>query len=86
MCLPPLTWQSIDIDFTAARFDADENKISSAKITVHQNGVLVHDNFEIPSETGGGPSGPRKEVARGPIYFQNHGNPNQFRNVWVIEK
>jgi len=85
MCLPPLSWQSFDLKFTAARFDG-EQKISNARITVWQNGVLIHEDFELPLGTGGGPSGPRAEVARGPITFQNHHNPVQFRNIWLVER
>ncbi|MBK1875997.1 3-keto-disaccharide hydrolase [Pelagicoccus mobilis] len=85
MCLPPLSWQSLDIEFTAARFEG-EKKISSARISVWQNGVLIHDDFVLPSGTGGGPRGPRPEVAQGPILIQNHHNPTQYRNIWVIEK
>lgn len=85
MCLPPLTWQTFDVDFTAARFDGDK-KVTDARMTVHQNGVLIHDDVTLPEGTGGGPRGPRAEVPRGPIYFQSHGNPVQYRNVWVVEK
>ena len=84
MCLPPLSWQTFDVKFTAARFENDK-KVSSARMTVHQNGVLIHDNFELPEGTGGGPSGPRPEVTEGPIYIQNHHNPTQYRNIWVVE-
>jgi hypothetical protein len=86
MALPPLSWESFDVDFTAARFDEAGKKTSEARITVAQNGVKTHDNVALPRGTGGGPKGPRPEVASGAIYFQSHGNPNQFRNVWIVEK
>ncbi|MCM2369162.1 3-keto-disaccharide hydrolase [Aporhodopirellula aestuarii] len=84
MCLPPLSWQSFDIEFTAARFE-DGMKVTDARMTVHQNGMLIHDDVPLPEGTGGGPSGPRAEVPRGPIYVQSHGNPVQYRNIWVTE-
>ncbi|MGE5610936.1 MAG: DUF1080 domain-containing protein [Bacillota bacterium] len=83
MCLPPLQWQTYDIDFTAAKFDASGKKTANAKVTVKLNGVLIHEGFEIPKKTGGGSAeGP----TAGPIQLQNHGNPVYFRNVWVVEK
>ena len=85
VCLPPLVWQSYDIEFTAAHFEGDR-KMTPALITVHHNGVLIHEDYQIPLGTGGGPSGPRAEVAEGPIMFQNHHNPVVFRNIWVIDK
>lgn len=84
MCLAPLSWQSFDIDFTAARFDGDR-KITPARISVWQNGVLIHESFELPEGTGGGPKGARPEVAEGALYIQRHHNPVQYRNIWVIE-
>ncbi|MEM9645743.1 MAG: DUF1080 domain-containing protein, partial [Planctomycetota bacterium] len=85
MCLPPLSWQTLDIDFTAARF-RDGVKTRSARMTVKQNGVVIHQEVELPEGTGGGPSGPRAEVARGPILIQNHHNPTQYRNIWIVPK
>jgi hypothetical protein len=84
MCLPPLQWQTYDIDFTAAKFDASGKKTANAKITVKHNGVVVHEGFEIPKKTGGGAAeGP----TAGPIQLQNHGgDPVYYRNVWVVEK
>lgn len=84
MCLPPLTWQTYDIDFTAPKFDAEGAKTSDATITVVQNGVKIHDAVKLPKGTGVG--GTRKEVSKGPIIFQGHGNPVAFRNVWILEK
>jgi len=84
MCLPPLSWQTYDVDFTAARFDKTGKKIANARMSVRHNGVMVHDNVELPKGTRGNPvpEGPDP----GPIYVQNHGNPLLFRNIWLVEK
>lgn len=81
MCLPPLTWQTYDVDFIAAKFDPEGKKTSNAKITVRLNGVVVHRDVELPRGTR---AAPVKEGSEdGPIYLQNHGNPVRFRNIWV---
>jgi hypothetical protein len=83
MCLPPLSWQTYDIEFRGPRFDADGKKIVNARITVLHNGVKVHDDVEVKSKTGyGKPEGP----APGPLTLQNHGSPVAYRNVWLVEK
>jgi hypothetical protein len=84
MCLPPLTWQTYDVDFTAAKYDETGQKLVNAKITVKHNGVLIHDNQELPGPTA---SAPRKEDDKpGPVYLQNHGNPVRYRNIWMVRK
>lgn len=84
MCLPPLTWQTYDVDFTAAKYDETGQKLVNAKITVKHNGVLIHENQELPGPTT---SAPNKENALpGPVYLQNHGNPVRYRNIWVVRK
>jgi len=84
MCLPPLAWQTYDADFTAARFDSEGKKTASARITIKHNGVVIHDNVEVPKSTT---ASPKKEGAEpGPIYLQNHGNPVRYRNIWIEPK
>ncbi len=83
MCLPPLVWQTYDIDFQTARFGSDGKKVKNARITVRLNGVKVHDDYEIVGKTGAGqPEGPQML----PILLQNHGNPVRFRNIWLVHQ
>lgn len=83
MCLPPLQWQTYDIDFTSPVFDSSGKKTKNAFITVKLNGVTVHDNREVTAKTGAGkPEG----AEPGPIQLQGHGNPVFYRNIWVVEK
>lgn len=82
MSFPPLVWQTYDIHFTAARFDAAGKRTSKARITVWHNGVIVQNNVELENKTGGGrPEGPDPL----PILLQNHGNPVEFRNIWIVD-
>ena len=84
MCYPPLSWQTYDVDFTAARFDDKGKKIADPVITVHHNGVLVHDKLSIPRPTD--PDRSKEVPGPAPIYLQDHGNPVRFRNVWFVPK
>lgn len=80
MCLPPLSWQTYDIFFRAARW-ADGKKVEPARITVLHNGVAVQNNYTLKTKTGAGrPEGPEP----GEILFQNHRDPVRFRNLWII--
>jgi len=84
MCLPPLAWQTYDIDFTAAKYDG-EKLISPPRITVKHNGVTVQDNVELPPDRGTRAAPVKPGPERGPIYLQDHGNPVRYRNLWVKE-
>lgn len=82
MCGPPLTWQTYDAEFTNAVRDADGNKVSNARLTLRHNGVIVHENLEINGPTGGHRNEP--EGTPGSLKLQGHGNPLQFRNIWIV--
>lgn len=81
MCAPPLQWQSYDITFHQAKLGADGKKTANARVTVIHNGVKIHDNFELPHVTPGGMN--TKEGVPAGLLLQDHGNPVQYRNIWV---
>ncbi len=83
MCLPPLTWQTYDIDFTAPRF-TDGKKATNARITVRHNGVVIHDDRELPRMTAGHQA--QQETPTGKLHLQDHNEPVRFRNIWVLPK
>jgi hypothetical protein len=82
MCLPPLVWQTYDVEFTAARYDESGKKTKNARITVKLNGVEVHRDVELPRITTAAPV--KEGPSDGPIYLQDHGNPVRYRNIWVV--
>lgn len=85
MCFPPLSWQTFDIEFKAARFTKDGAKAVGPILTLHHNGVKIHDNLELQenSYTGG-----EKTLADKPGAFmlQNYVGKVYYRNIWVVEK
>lgn len=83
MCLPPLQWQTYDIDFTAPRF-ANGRKVANPRITVRHNGVLIQDDRELRGMTAGHPA--KEEQPAGQLHLQNHNDPVRFRTIWVLPK
>jgi hypothetical protein len=84
MCLPPLSWQTYDVDFTAAKFDDAGKKTHKAVVTIKHNGVLIHDKLELDRNTPGG--GINDESKPGALFLQNHGDAVRFRNIWIVKK
>jgi len=78
MCAPPTQWQTYDITFYAPGADR-----SNARVTVVHNGVTIHDNISLPKPTGGALDSDVNKA--GGIYLQDHGNPVQYRNIWLVE-
>jgi len=82
----PGQWQTYDIIFEAPRWDDEGKQTKKAYVTVIHNGVVTHHRQEYL-----GPTGHKKVanydtiLAKGPLKFQDHGNPTRFRNIWVRE-
>ena len=81
--LPPLSWQTYDVEFTNAVVENGE-LVTPATITVRHNGVLIHDKRVLKKQTGGSAKVPVGSPGR--LRLQGHKNPLQFRNVWIVER
>lgn len=85
----PGKWQTYDITFHRPIFDEEGNVTRKAKFHVIHNGEVIHDNVILSGGTGwAGPhsaSEYKKHPDKGPLKFQDHGNPVRFRNVWIQE-
>lgn len=68
---PPLQWQTFDIEYHVQQKDG--KPIGKPRVTVWHNGIKIHDNVELnhPARVGG-------------IFFQDHGNPVEYRNIWLL--
>lgn len=81
MCFPPLSWQTYDVEYHAAKFDATGKKTDNAWMSVKHNGVVIHEKVKLPRETRAAPVAEGPEP--GPIYLQDHGDPVRYRNIWI---
>jgi len=81
----PGEFQTYDILFTGPRFEGAELK-TPAYATILHNGVVVQNHVQLLGATGH-KSAPKYTAhgEKGPIKFQDHGNPVRFRNVWLRE-
>ena len=86
MCLPPLSWQTYDVEYTAGEFSADGKVVKNPRVTVTHNGVVIHQDRELPGERNTTAAPTKAGPEPGPVYLQDHGNPVRYRNIWVVEK
>jgi len=78
MCLPPLRWQTYDVEYRLAR------EGSGARMTVWHNGVKIHEGVEFRNKTTAAPDNASPDTP-GPLHLQDHGNPVLYRNIWALE-
>jgi len=81
MCLPPLVWQTYDIDFTAAEF-ADGKVSKPAHTTV---GPQWREDPGQRRPERPNPGRTERRGQAGPFHLQWHGDPMVYRNIWVVE-
>ena len=79
---PPGQFQVYDIVFRRPIYK-DGKVLDPGYVTVFMNGVLVQDHTPLEGATGHmRRTTPGPFPAKGPLKFQDHGNPTRFRNVW----
>jgi hypothetical protein len=86
MCAPPGQWQSYDINYRGPRFDADGNFTANGRITVDLNGKRIHHDVELPYSKGSVTRRREQPDLKTPgrITLQHHGDPIDFRNIWIV--
>jgi hypothetical protein len=83
-CRRPGEWQTYDILFTRPRFAADGGLEKPGTVSVIHNGVAIHSDTVIKGPTSWRePPDYEQHADALPIALQDHGDPVQFRNVWV---
>ena len=85
MCFPPLSWQTYDVDYTTAKYDENGNIVSNPRVTIQHNGVVIHDDQELPGHRNTTAAPVQAGPEPGPVFLQDHGNPVRYRNIWVVE-
>ncbi len=84
---PPGQWNTYDAIFHAAKTDTAGHLTvtSRARMTVLFNGILVQDNMSLLGPTVHNllASYPAGVPAKGPLVLQDHGNPVEYRNIWI---
>lgn len=73
---PPAVWQSFEVIFRARAGD------EPARVTVLQNGRVIHNNLALPRPTPGSLDDELEQP--GPILLQEHGDPVAFRRIWAV--
>jgi hypothetical protein len=83
-CRRPGEWQTYDILFTRPRFAADGRLESPGRVSVLHNGIAIHSDTQILGDTAWHePTAYHPHPDALPLSIQDHGNPVQFRSIWV---
>lgn len=87
-CRPPGQWQSYDITYQAPKFDSQGNLLTKPRISVDLNGKRIHNDVELPYSKGALKNRREKPDLKTPgrITLQHHGDPIDFRNIWILEE
>ncbi len=83
--LGPGEWQTVDLEYQAARFGAHGSMTerNAARVTVRLNGELIHDDIKLSLRRNKYAAFPETPLT--PIVLQEHGSPVKFRNIWLVE-
>jgi hypothetical protein len=83
-CRAPGAWQTYDVLFTRPRFHADGTLATPARVSVLHNGIAIHAGTVVLGRNvfRAAPTYTHHADAL-PIKLQDHGNPVEFRSIWV---
>lgn len=81
---PQGEWQSYDILFQPPKSEGGK-VVEPAWVTVIQNGVVLHHARKLlgPTQFRQLAKYPENHPDKGPLHLQFHGDPVEFRNIWV---
>jgi hypothetical protein len=83
-CRKPGDWQTYDILFARPRFAADGTLAQPGRVSVVHNGIAIHSDTVILGDTNWHePPSYEPHADALPLSIQDHGNPVQFRSIWV---
>jgi hypothetical protein len=83
-CRAPGEWQTYDIFFTRPRFAADGSVEKPGRVSVLHNGVAIHaDTVILGTTSWADPPRYEQHADALPLSLQDHGNPLQFRSIWL---
>ena len=82
--LPPLQWQTYDIEFKGAVVGADGKVKSPPMMSVIHNGIEAHKDQVLPGKTTAAAASGL--TPKDSLMLQDHGNKVEYRNVWIVEK
>ena len=83
--LGPGLWQTIDMEYEAARFGANGfmSEKNAARVTIKLNSKLIHNDIRLSLRRNKYAAFPEEPLS--PIVLQDHGSKVKFRNIWVVE-
>ncbi len=81
--LPPLQWQTYDIEFTNAVM-VDAKTKTPPLMSVKHNGIQIHKDVKMPGKTTAAAASGL--TVKDSLMLQDHGNKVEYRNIWIVEK